>query len=109
MASRRKPLDWTEREVTRYLTHLSARYGCEIRKVRWEGRNYAPDYVILFPGGALCWVEAKGKNLHPTAGQRHEHIVMQNLGQDVRTINSFDGADELFSDYIEEFEYSPLV
>jgi hypothetical protein len=54
-------------------------------------------------------VEAKGKNLHPTAGQRHEHIVMQNLGQDVRTINSFDGADELFSDYIEEFEYSPLV
>jgi hypothetical protein len=99
-----------ERDVERYLVQLVKDLGGEVRKVKWVGRNSAPDRVVMLPDPGpgrgtfnnLWWVELKapGKwltfpaNAHERA-QHREHERMRKMGQRVVIIDSFEGVNKL--------------
>lgn len=57
--------------------------GGETRKVRWEGRNNAPDKRVMIPGYRPFWYEAKDKGESPRIMQQREMNTMKRLGEDV--------------------------
>lgn len=91
-----------ERDVEAYLVKRVKARGGEVRKVKWIGRNSAPDRVVMFlstdisPTDAnLVWVELKAPGEKPTAAQLREHERMRKMRQLVLVIDSFEGVDEL--------------
>jgi hypothetical protein len=84
-----------EVEVEDYLVEQAKAIGGEVRKLRWIGRNGAPDRVIMFEGKTI-WVELKRpgtKRANPH--QIREHERMRRAGQTVVVIDSFEGVDKL--------------
>jgi hypothetical protein len=84
-----------EIEVEDYLVEQAKAIGGEVRKLRWIGRNGAPDRVIMFEGKTI-WVELKRpgtKRANPH--QIREHERMRRAGQTVVVIDSFEGVDKL--------------
>jgi hypothetical protein len=84
-----------EIEVEDYLIEQAKAIGGEVRKLRWIGRNGAPDRVIMFEGKTI-WVELKRpgtKRANPH--QIREHERMRRAGQTVVVIDSFEGVDKL--------------
>ena len=77
-----------ERDIESYLVSLVKYYGGEARKVKWIGRNNAPDRVVFLPDGRLIWVECKAPGKTPTAAQLREHERMRKLGQQVVVVDS---------------------
>lgn len=83
-----------ERDVERHLVRRVNANGGEVRKVKWIGRNGAPDRRVMLPG--LCvWVELKATGEKPEPHQQREHKRMRKMGEDVRVIDSIRGVDEL--------------
>lgn len=76
------------------VAHVTAMGGM-IRKVKWVGRDGAPDRLVLFPNGRTVWVEVKSpktilsfpSNAHERM-QHREHERMRSFGQDVRVIGT---------------------
>lgn len=109
-----------ERDIEDYLKQRVKAMGGETRKVKWIGRNGAPDRLVMLSdsfrpcGQSDCtgcyspprtiWVELKrpGKlatfpaDAHERAQQR-EHERMRAMGQRVVVIDSLAGVDELLS------------
>lgn len=107
-----------ERDIEDYLKQRVKAMGGETRKVKWIGRDGAPDRLVMLPYGWRCsfagagrpsglstiWVELKrpGKlatfpaDAHERA-QFREHERMRALGQRVVVIDSLAGVDELLS------------
>lgn len=94
-----------ESEVERYLVRRAAEEGGEVRKVKWPGRNKAPDRVVMLWRWPRCrWAELKKpgglaafpKNAHEEA-QHREHERMRKQGEVVVVIDSKAGVDALFS------------
>lgn len=113
-----------ERDIEKYLVKRVKELGGEVRKVKWVGRDSAPDRVVMLPnqvasftnkkdptdrlilttGRATLWVELKApggkatfpKNAHERK-QHREHERMRRMGQRVEVIDSFEGVDELLS------------
>ena len=104
-----------ERDIEKYLVDQVRALGGEVRKVKWVGRNYAPDrlvmgvccYARLWPGddgvySSHVWVELKNPdtiktfpaNAHERA-QKREHDRMRDLGQRVVVIGTREQVDEL--------------
>ena len=84
-----------EIEIEDYLVEQAKAIGGEVRKLRWIGRNGAPDRVIMFEGKTI-WVELKRpgtKRANPH--QIREHERMRRAGQTVVVIDSFEGVDKL--------------
>lgn len=73
-----------ESDIEKYLKTAVAERGGEIRKVKWIGRNGAPDRRIL----GKCWVEVKapGKELEPH--QAREIARMRAEGEIVHFVDS---------------------
>ena len=78
--------------------------GGEVRKVKWIGRDGAPDRVVMMKGihNHAVWVELKAEGLAalfphtPHERKQHrEHIKMRNAGQRVVVIDSYAGVDAL--------------
>jgi len=86
-----------ESEVETYLTEQVIKAGGEIRKVKWLGRNGAPDRVVML--GKLTpptvWVELKALGEKPKPHQVREHDRMRKMNQRVEVIDSFEGVDAL--------------
>lgn len=57
--------------------------GGEIRKLKWEGRNGAPDYFILFHG-RIFLIECKAPGQRPRASQMLEFERL--LAQDIMVL-----------------------
>lgn len=57
-----------EGRVSAALRQAVIRYGGEIRKVQWQGRVGAPDWLVMLRGGAL-FVEAKAPGEVPRRSQ----------------------------------------
>lgn len=85
--------------------HLHARIkalGGETRRVKWIGRQHAPDdYVMLprcrsVPSGFIGWVECKAPTKGPRPGQQREHDRMRCLGVSVLVLSSHDEVDDVF-------------
>ena len=102
----------TERDIERYLVARVAALGGETRKVRWVGRNGAPDRLVLLPpkeapyiAGAVStlgyrpalWVELKAPGEKCRPHQLREHDRMRRFGQRVEVVDSFERVDEVLA------------
>lgn len=67
--------------------------GGECRKVKWIGRNGAPDQLVMLPQRPVVWVELKAPKKGPRPRQINEHESMRALGQTVLVINSLELID----------------
>jgi hypothetical protein len=98
--------------VEAYLVQQAKKLGGEVRKVKWIGRNGAPDRLVMLPPlgtpetpsrsadwdrapGWLVWVELKATGKKAEPHQLREHKRMLKMGQRVLVIDSFEGVDEL--------------
>lgn len=69
---RRCPIGLTrERDIAAYLKKRVTEIGGIYRKVSWEGRSDAPDYLIM-ANGLLTFVETKAPGQKPRASQMRE-------------------------------------
>lgn len=105
-----------ERDIERQLVKRVKEVGGEVRKVKWVGRNGAPDRIVMLPAESVCekgawvifrlsrtvWVELKrpgGKAKFPCDArerkQQREHARMHAVGQVVVIVDSFEGIEEL--------------
>lgn len=96
----------SEQDIEDYLVKRVKEERGFSRKVKWQGRNYAPDRRCGLPKrGVLAarafWVEVKepgGLATFPKdareRGQYREHHRMRRCGERVVVIDSFAGVDE---------------
>ena len=116
-----------ERDVEQYLVEQVKAKGGEVRKVKWIGRNGAPDRIVMLPGfrlhheaennpevadylqkvqqiiakeiglGVTIWVELKAPGEKCRPHQIREHERMRRMGQRVEVVDSFEGVDEVLA------------
>jgi len=82
-----------ERDIEGYLVLRVKASGGEVRKVKWIGRNGAPDRRVMLPGRCF-WVELKAPGKEPEAHQLREHHRMRKQGEKVLVIDSLKGVDD---------------
>lgn len=92
-----------ESDIEEYLVERVRSLGGEVRKVKWIGRNGAPDRLVMLPDRTI-WIELKAPGLAvlfphtPHERQQHrEHVRMQAMGQRVVVVDSFNGIDEVLA------------
>ena len=98
--------DWRppqrESDVEDYLCLRVAQVGGDTRKVKWIGRNSAPDRLVMFPDRPSFFVEVK----HPLSGhlfpcnaheqaQQREHERLRALGQIVHVVWTYEHVERL--------------
>lgn len=112
-----------ESEVEQYLVDRVKALGGEVRKVKWLGRDGAPDRLVMLPElaaggmnsdqlaeyddyahGRTIWVELKAEGLAAffphtphERKQRREHERMRKMGQRVEVVDSFEGVDRMLA------------
>ena len=94
-----------ESDIDKYLVERVKELGGEVRKVKWIGRNGAPDRLVMLPsmmmlnGGTqtTVWVELKAPGEKAKPHQVREHERMRKMGQRVEVIDSLEGVDDLLS------------
>lgn len=85
-----------ESTIEQYLVEQVGAKGGEVRKVRWLGRNGAPDRIAMLPDRTV-WVELKAPGEKPKPHQTREHERMRRMGQRVEVVDSFDRVDEVLA------------
>lgn len=86
-----------ESEIETYLVLRVKGMGGEVRKVRWVGRNGAPDRLVMLPDRPALWIELKAPGEKPRPHQVREHERMRRMGQVVAVVDSLDGVDEVLA------------
>lgn len=86
-----------ESVIERYLVQRAKELGGEVRKVKWIGRNGAPDRLVMLPDRArsAIWVELKAPGEKCKPHQVREHERMRRMGQRVEVVDSFERVDEV--------------
>ena len=83
-----------ESDIEKYLCDEVKALGGEVRKVRWVGRNGAPDRLVMLPNKHF-WVELKAPGLKPEAHQLREHTRMRLYDLQVEVVDSFERVNEV--------------
>ncbi len=89
-----------EREVKAYLLAQAKEHGVLARKVVWEGRDSAPDWVLMakksnpYLPGRTVWAELKATGEVPNSKQLREHERMREHGQVVVVLDSIEKIDD---------------
>lgn len=83
-----------ESDIRKYLLKCLRDASGALRKVKWIGRNGAPDELILLPGFS-CFVELKAPGKKPTWLQKREHEMLRKSGIAVAVIDSLIGVERL--------------
>ncbi|WP_173911074.1 VRR-NUC domain-containing protein [Acinetobacter sp. Marseille-Q1618] len=83
-----------ESKIEKHLVDKVKTLGGEVRKVKWIGRNSAPDRIVMLPENSF-WAELKATGEKPAKAQLREHERMRNMGQRVEIIDSIERIDEL--------------
>lgn len=86
--------------IEAYLVKKVKELGGEVRKVKWIGRNGAPDRVVLLPEAPTVWVELKATGKTPDKHQEREHVRMRKMGQHVYVLDSVEQVDLLLAGYV---------
>jgi hypothetical protein len=102
-----------ESDIEEYLVERVKALGGEVRKVKWIGRNGAPDRLVMLPYSVvenlryhrdvqsnlepLIWVELKAPGKKAEPHQLREHKRMQAMGQRVEVVDSFERVEEILS------------
>lgn len=95
-----------ERDIAAYLRNRVAEIGGIYRKVSWEGRADAPDYLIMC-GGIHLFVETKAPGEKPRPSQLREFAAMLGHGGlAVVIVSAFQDVDALIWS-IQTCQYSP--
>ena len=93
-----------ENTIEQYLVERVKALGGEVRKVKWIGRNGAPDRIVMLPVvenedtvliPGTVWVELKAPGERCRPHQIREHERMRRMSQRVEVVDSFEGVDEL--------------
>ena len=103
-----------EADIERHLVARVKELGGEVRKVRWVGRNSAPDRLMMLPAAPrpwlrldcrvnhTIWVELKNPGTIKTfpadareRAQYREHQRMRAMGQRVEVIGTIEQVEEL--------------
>ncbi len=82
-----------EAEIEAHLVKRVRDLGGEVRKVRFIGRNGAPDRLVMLPGRTI-WVELKAPGKKAEPHQVREHARMRGMGQIVVVVDSISGVEE---------------
>lgn len=82
-----------ESDIEDYLVKRVKACGGEVRKLKWIGRNSAPDRVVLLNG--IAFVEIKAPKKKPTAAQRRELARLENNGVGATYVSSFAEVDRV--------------
>lgn len=72
-----------------------SKIGVSTRKVKWIGRDGAPDRLILADGG--IWVELKAPGEKPRANQKIELEALTKAGMTAYCIDSLEQIDALIT------------
>ncbi|MFW1971053.1 VRR-NUC domain-containing protein [Acinetobacter bereziniae] len=83
-----------ESTIETYLVQRVKALGGEVRKVKWIGRNSAPDRIVMLPENSF-WAELKAPGEKPTKAQSREHERMRKMGQRIEIIDSLERIEEL--------------
>ena len=83
-----------ESKIEKTLVKCVQALGGEVRKVKWIGRNSAPDRIVMLPNNTF-WAELKAPGEKPTAAQEREHERMRRMGQRVEIIDSIERIKEI--------------
>jgi len=83
-----------ESDIEHYLIDQVKVKGGEVRKVKWVGRNGAPDRIVMLPDRTV-WVELKAPGEKCKPHQIREHERMRRMDQRVVVVDSFEGVDEV--------------
>ena len=81
-----------------YLVSEVKKLKGEVRKVKWIGRNGAPDRLIFLPAYSP-FVELKKPGKEPTAAQKREHKRMRICGMIVLVMSEYEHVDKFIADY----------
>lgn len=82
-----------ERDVEKHLVERVESLGGEVRKVKWIGRNGAPDRYVMLPNGTAFWAELKKPGKVAEPHQEREHNRMRRMGQKVFVLDCFAAVD----------------
>lgn len=87
-----------EGRVRQYLRIQARKAGLEHRKLRWLGRNGAPDEFLFAPRSLApraAFVEVKREGEQPEPHQAREHKRLRDAGFDVWVVDSLEDCDEV--------------
>jgi hypothetical protein len=92
-ATERDDVQIREATVEDYLVNRVKELGGECRKVKWIGRNGAPDRLVMLCG-RMDWVELKRPGEKAKPHQVREHERMRRLGgQKVFVLDCYEDID----------------
>jgi hypothetical protein len=87
-----------ERDVKAYLIRRVVDVGGVCRKVRWEGRNDAPDWLVILRRRTVL-AELKATGEVPSMSQALEHEALTAAGAVVWVIDCEADVDSLIASY----------
>lgn len=82
-----------ERDVESYFVSECKKREWEVRKVKWLGRDGAPDRVVFAGWGNVVFVELKRPGKEPEPHQIREIGRMRIRGANVEVIDSYEAVD----------------
>ncbi|HCY2339604.1 TPA: VRR-NUC domain-containing protein [Escherichia coli] len=89
-----------EGKIQKYAKDRFEAIGGLVRKIVYEGRNGAPDLLVILPDGIIWFVEVKkDENTKPDPHQLREHERMRRRGANVFVVGSFKQIDDLIANY----------
>jgi len=96
-----------EGKIENYLIDRVRGSGGRIRKLKWIGRNGAPDRILWWPGrmSVVVFVEVKAPGEKPDGQQEQEIAVMKKDDLYVHVVDSKESIDRLI--YIHANEHEP--
>jgi len=83
-----------ESKIEKYLVQKVVEAGGVTRKLKWIGRNDAPDRFIVMQGVTVL-AEVKAPGLLPRASQKSEIKKLRNAGANVVVIDCYKAVDDL--------------
>ena len=85
-----------ESTIENYLVERVKAMGGEVRKVKWIGRNGAPDRIVMLNGKTI-FIELKAPGEKAKPHQVREHERMRRMGQRVEVVDSCERVDEVLA------------
>ena len=89
-----------EGKIQKYAKEQFEAIGGLVRKLSYEGRNGAPDLLVVLPGGVIWFVEVKkDENTEPEAHQLREHKRLRKRDANVFVVGTKEEVDDLIANY----------
>lgn len=90
-------VEMIEGDVELTVIDFARRKGWICRKVKWIGRNGAPDRVFGKDGRPQIWVEFKKPGKKPNLQQKREHKRLRAYGFNIYVIDNVEDGCALFT------------